>query len=107
MMGGEPQSGDENTGEPEGRYGQALVAVFLLGVVLFHPLVLDVFDLLVSAPGARGPIERPAMLFGMPLLYVYVFFAWALIIALLALVVERASRHPDQRGGTPLEGEIE
>jgi hypothetical protein len=106
-MMGEPSSSDDSAAEAEARYGQILVALFMLGVVLFHPLVLDVFDLMVIVPAQEPEIMRPAMLFGMPLLYLYVFFAWALLIALLALVVERASRHPGQRAGTPSEGEIE
>jgi uncharacterized membrane protein len=47
------------------------------------------------------------MLFGMPLLYLYVFLAWGFLIALLALVVKRASRHSGQQAGAPPEGEIE
>jgi len=31
----------------------------------------------------------PAMIFGIPLLYVYFFLAWAALIALMALVIER------------------
>ena len=33
--------------------------------------------------------DRAALAFGVPVLYVYVFSCWALLIALLALVVER------------------
>jgi hypothetical protein len=107
MMTGEPSISDDSAVEAEGRYGQILVALFLLGLVMFHPLVLDVFDLMVPASGQEPEIKRSAMLFGMPLLYVYVFFAWGLLIALLAFVVERASRLPGQRAGTAAEGEIE
>lgn len=107
MTTGEPSTSDESAGEAEGRYGQILVALFVLGVVMFHPLVLDVFDLMVIVPGHEPEIMRPAMLFGMPLLYLYVFFAWGLLIALLAFVMKRASRNPDQRAGAPSEGEIE
>ena len=57
--------------------GQRLVALFLLGCLLLnYPLIS------LSAGGAD--------LFGLPLLYVYVFFAWALLIAGMALVVERS-----------------
>jgi hypothetical protein len=107
MMTGEPPISDETAAEAQSRYGQILVALFLLGVVMFHPLVLDVFDLMVPVSGQEPEVKRPAMLFGAPLLYVYVFFAWGLLIALLAFVVERASRHPGQRAETPPEGEIE
>jgi hypothetical protein len=53
------------------------VALFLLGLVLFNPLFLVVFD----APGAAA--------FGIPLLYVYLFASWAILIALAAWL----SRH--------------
>jgi len=33
--------------------------------------------------------DRAATAFGIPVLYVYVFCAWALLIGLLALVTER------------------
>ena len=58
--------------------GQRLVALFLLGALLFnYPL----FALFASS----------THLWGIPLLHVYVFVAWALLIALMALVIERRS----------------
>ncbi|RPH67605.1 MAG: hypothetical protein EHM83_01080 [Burkholderiales bacterium] len=56
--------------------GQRLAAIFLLGCVLFNYPVLSLFN-------TSGAI------FGIPLLYVYVFGAWSLLIGLLALVIER------------------
>jgi hypothetical protein len=57
--------------------GQRLVALFLLGgLLLNYPL----FSLFAGA----------AQVFGVPLLYVYIFSAWALLIALMAIVVERS-----------------
>ena len=56
--------------------GPRLVAVFLLGLLLFNYPLLALFN-------------RPATLFGIPLLYAYIFVAWAVLIGLLALVVER------------------
>jgi hypothetical protein len=56
--------------------GPRLVVVFLLGVLLFNYPLLALFD-------------RAAVVLGVPLLYAYIFCAWALVIALLALVVER------------------
>ncbi len=55
---------------------QRLVALFALGVLLFNYPLLALFD-------------RTTLAFGVPVLYVYVFSCWALLIALLALVVER------------------
>ena len=56
--------------------GQRLVAIVLLGCVLFNYPVLSLF----SKPGA---------LFGIPLLYLYLFAVWALLIGLSAWVIER------------------
>jgi hypothetical protein len=58
--------------------GQRLIALFLLGALLFnYPL----FALFASSRHVAG----------IPLLHVYVFVAWALLIALMALVIERRS----------------
>ncbi|MDP3617188.1 MAG: hypothetical protein Q8R49_05145 [Rhodoferax sp.] len=56
--------------------GQRLVAIVLLGSVLFNYPVLSLF----SKPGAW---------FGIPLLYCYIFGVWALLIGLTAYVIER------------------
>ncbi|MCC7485765.1 MAG: hypothetical protein IT529_12365 [Burkholderiales bacterium] len=56
--------------------GPRLVAIFLLGALLFNFPVLTLFD-------------RPVVILGVPLLYAYVFAAWALLIGLMALVLER------------------
>ncbi len=56
---------------------QRLVALFLLGGLLFNYPLLAVFNVAGEA-------------FGIPALYVYIFLAWALMIALLAIVVERS-----------------
>ncbi len=59
-----------------GLKGQRLAALFLLGALLFNYPLLQLF--------ARGD-----MVFGVPLIYCYVFSAWAALIGLMALVVER------------------
>ncbi|MDO9197549.1 hypothetical protein [Rhodoferax sp.] len=56
--------------------GQRLVAIVLLGCVLFNYPVLSLF----SKPGA---------LLGIPHLYLYIFIVWALLIGLTAYVIER------------------
>lgn len=56
--------------------GQRLAALCLLGFVLFSYPLLAVFNV-------------PATLLGIPVLYVYFFVAWAALIALMALVIER------------------
>jgi len=57
--------------------GQRLVALFLLGNLLFNYPLLALFN-------------RAEALLGVPVLYVYVFGAWALLIALLARVAEKS-----------------
>ncbi len=56
--------------------GQRLVAIVLLGCVLFNYPVLSLFS-------------KPNALFGIPLLYFYLFAMWALLIGLMAYVIER------------------
>ena len=55
--------------------GQRLVALFLLGVLLFNYPLLNLF-------------ASHVMVFGIPVLYAYVFAVWALLIGAMALVVE-------------------
>ena len=55
---------------------QRLAALFLLGCVLFNWPLLALFN-------------RSGEIFGIPLLYAFIFGAWAALIALMALVAER------------------
>ena len=55
---------------------QRLVALCLLGVLLFNYPLLAVFNV-------------PATVFGIPVLYAYLFVVWGTLIALMARVVER------------------
>lgn len=52
---------------------QGLVALFLLGCLLFNYPLLEIFNV-------RGT------LFDLPALYVYLFAAWAVMVALMAWV---------------------
>ena len=56
--------------------GQRLVALCMLGMLLFNFPVLALFNV-------------PGTLFGVPVLYAYIFMAWAAMIALMAMVAER------------------
>lgn len=58
--------------------GERLIAVFLFGCLLFNYPLLFLFN-------------SDHRVFGIPLLYVYIFAAWALLIALIALVIDRGS----------------
>ena len=56
--------------------GQRLVAIVLLGCVLFNYPVLSLFS-------------KPGTWFGIPLLYFYIFAVWALLIGVTAWLIER------------------
>jgi predicted permease len=55
---------------------QRLVALFLLGCLLFNFPLLALFN-------------RSSEVFGIPLLYAYIFGVWLVLIALMAFVAER------------------
>jgi hypothetical protein len=57
---------------------QRLVALCILGVLLFNYPVLALFNV-------------AATVFGIPVLYAYIFTAWTLLIACMAYVVETKS----------------
>jgi hypothetical protein len=58
------------------RRAQRLVALFLLGCLLFNYPLLVLFN-------------RHESVFGIPLPYAYLFSAWMLVIVLAALVMEK------------------
>jgi hypothetical protein len=59
-----------------GKHGQRLIAVFLLGCVLLNYPLLSLFNI-------------DYRIFGIPVLYLYTFLAWGLLIASTAIIVER------------------
>lgn len=58
------------------RKGQRFIALCMLGMVLFNFPALALFNV-------AGTV------LGVPVLYAYIFMAWAALIALMALVAER------------------
>ena len=56
--------------------GQRLIALCLLGFMLFNYPILALF-------------HQPSAVLGIPVLYAWIFFAWAVLIALMAWVVEK------------------
>ncbi len=60
----------------QNRARDTLIALFLLGAFLLLPPFFLIFD-------------RPVRLLGIPLLYLYLFLAWALLIALGAMAARR------------------
>ena len=70
-----------------GTRGERHLALFLLGLVLLSPPLLSIFN-------------GPGWLFGIPLLYIYLFAAWGTLIGLTALTSERWRRVPGHRPQT-------
>lgn len=60
-----------------GRKSERLVALALLGLLLFNYPLLSLFS-------GGGQV------LGIPVLYAYLFAAWATVIALVALIVRRS-----------------
>jgi hypothetical protein len=56
--------------------GQRLAAIFLMGCILLNYPVISLF-------------ARRSDIGGIPLVYAYLFGVWTLLIALMALVIER------------------
>ncbi len=56
--------------------GQRLIALFLLGNILFNYPLLSLF----SHEGTMG---------GIPILYVYIFTAWLALIGVMAIITKR------------------
>jgi hypothetical protein len=59
--------------------GQRFVALCMLGMLLFNYPILALFNV-------------SGTLFGVPLLYAYIFIAWAALIASMALIAESGGR---------------
>lgn len=60
-----------------GPSGARLACVFLLGCLLFSFPLIALFNV-------------PGRVLGIPVLYAYLFCGWALLIALVALLMERS-----------------
>lgn len=69
----------------DNRSGERLVALFLFGMVLFNPLVVGLFD-----------VGAESRLFGIPILFLYLFIGWAVLIGLIAAVAESAPKDSNQ-----------
>lgn len=65
-----------------GLTSERLTGLFLFGLLLFLPPLIGVFD-------------RPYLVGGIPLLYLYIFVVWAGLIAVLMLIVERPPSDAD------------
>jgi hypothetical protein len=63
--------------------GDRLIALFLLGVLLLTPPMMAIFN-----------VER--LVFGIPLLFLYLFGAWLIVVLLVALILRTGK---DASGG--------
>jgi len=64
------------------RFTPRLIAVAMLGLPLFMPPLMSLFD-------------RNARVFGMPILMAYLFIAWAVVIGLVAAIKRGSGPPPD------------
>ena len=71
---------------------ERLVALFLLGIVAFTPPFLGIFN-------------TPRLIFGIPLLYLYLFAVWGLLIGLVALTVHHSADENDAEATSPAPGD--
>ena len=72
---------------PENKKSKRLMGVFFLGCVLLNYPLLSLFN-------------RPLILFGIPLLYLYMFAVWASLIVLIFLATRMRPR-PTRRHEDP------
>ena len=77
-----------------GLMNERLMALFLLGLLLFGPPLMGAFD-------------RPAIALGIPVLYLYLFLAWLCLIVLSALAIEGGAQTPSGSDPEDLERAIE
>ena len=63
------------------RQNERLVALLIAGILFINYPILSLFS-------------KPRLLFGAPVLYLYLFAVWLLFILLLAIIVGRDSNHP-------------
>lgn len=78
-----------------GMTGERCVALFLLGVVVFNPPLLSA-------------VSKEYFVAGVPVLYVFIFIAWAALLALVARTArldDRASEGPHSGPFPPSGGE--
>lgn len=72
-------------------WGEWLTALSLIGAVMFHPVIIGIFD--------AGP---ETTILGIPLLFLYLFGGWAGLILMMGIAVEwrrrRGERRPQSSG---------
>ncbi|WP_193367666.1 hypothetical protein [Pelagibius marinus] len=66
------------------RSGEWSVVLFIVALLAFNPPVLSIFSV-------------PELILGVPVLYLYIFFAWGAVIVLLALNVSGLTEREDSQ----------
>ncbi len=74
-----------------GSKGERSIALFLLGILLFNPPLLSIF---------AGDVT----IAGVPLLYIYLFLAWAVFILLIGIISESGQERRRSHRLPPLPG---
>lgn len=74
----------------EGTRSNRLIGLFLLGYLLFNHPLISLFNL-------------PTRVWGIPLLYAYIFGVWALLIFLVAIIASNDSRQSQPKEKRHLE----
>lgn len=70
--------------------GDRLIALFLLGVLLLTPPMMAIFNV-------------ELLVLGIPLLFLYLFGAWLIVVLLVALIL-RTGKDADDGHGTGSDG---
>jgi hypothetical protein len=86
-----PPAGEVKMHGP-GSIGERAIALFLLAFLAFNPPLLSIFS-------------SDQILFGVPLLYLYLFCAWAGVIALIGLHAVSGRRSAEEEPPAPPGGQ--
>ncbi len=70
------------------RTHEQFLALFVLGALLFLPPILVIFS-------------KPVRVLGIPVLYFYLFLAWAVLIGMAASIVRNIDRGPSAERTPP------
>lgn len=74
--------GDVSAGSQAGRAGAFSISLFLFAALMLLPPIVTL-------------IEGEANLFGLPVIYLYLFAIWIAVVALIYLISERFAPAPD------------
>jgi hypothetical protein len=77
MAAHEPDHTESAAQAVQGQLNDRLIALSALGALLFHPLFVGLFS-------------EPVLVMGIPLLFLYLFGIWVLLIIALAVTTETA-----------------